>query len=215
MKTKHFFFITSLLFISMSGFAQVRFGLKAGLNLANASISTPNAPSTDALTSFHLGGIMDYAVSESFAIQPGLLISGKGFKYAETILGTSVKAEFKPIYIDIPIMLLLRTDVGGGTKIFGGAGPYLGIGIAGNYKVSGAGQSKDSDINWGTDEQTSDLKRGDLGLCFGGGIELTNGLQFSINYQLGLNNTDPSGSSDFKQSNRVLGLSMGYLFGSK
>lgn len=214
MKTKHVLIALPLILLATVSYSQVRFGLKAGLNLAGVRIDGPDAPDTETLPSFHLGGFLDYAVNDFFAIQPGLLISGKGFKYNETILGTSLKAEVKPIYIDIPVMLILRTDIGG-VKLFGGAGPYLGFGIAGNYKVSGAGQTEDGDINWGSDEDDDHLKRGDLGLILGGGLELDNGLIFSLNYQLGLNNTDPAGSRDFKQMNRVLGMSIGYLFEKK
>lgn len=207
----------ALLSISSFSYSQMRFGAKAGLNLANVSIDADDdVPDTKMLPSFHIGGILDYSVNDFLAIQPGLMVSGKGYKYEETyvypLIGT-VNTEFKlkPIYIDIPVMIFLRKDVGG-LKIFGGLGPYMGIGIAGKYETIIGDETDDGDIEWGSDDNESDLKRGDFGLAFGGGIEAS-GLLFSINYELGLSNNDPAGSSDYKSSNRVLGISIGYLFG--
>jgi len=211
MKKINLILIIAFIITTNNSFSQVKFGIKAGLNLANARIETEDAPNTDVLPSFHIGVILDYSVNDFLAIQPGILISGKGIKYDGLIFGDHVKAEVNPIYIDIPVMFLLRVDIGS-AKLFGGVGPYLGIGIAGKYKYNIAGQSEDGDIKWGSDEFTSDLKRGDFGLNFGGGIELVNGLQFSVNYQLGLNNNHPLGSSDLKILNRVLGISIAYLF---
>lgn len=211
MKKTHLIIISALLFIASNSFSQVKFGVKAGVNFANMNIVTQNAPNTKMLTSFHIGGILDYSVNDFFAIQPGVLISGKGFKYEESISGFTVKVDSKPIYIDIPVLLLLRKDIGG-VKLFGGAGPYLGFGIAGKYSYSGGGISEDGNIKWGSDVD-SNYKRGDFGLSFNGGLELSNGFLFSVSYQLGLMNLTPSGSSDNKQTNRVLGVSIGYLFG--
>ena len=163
------------------------------------------------LTSFHFGGILDYSVNDFFAIQPVYLLSGKGFKYEESISGFTVKVESNHFILTFPLYYFLRKDIGE-VKLFGGAGPYLGFGIAGKYSYSGGGVSEDGNIKWGSDVD-SNYKRGDFGLSFNGGLELSNGFLFSVSYQLGLMNLTPSGSSDNKQTNRVLSVSVGYLFG--
>jgi hypothetical protein len=54
----------------------------------------------------------------------------------------------------------------------------------------------------------------DYGLNIGAGFEVNN-LQIRVQYSLGLNNLDPDNDSDFDTKNRVIGISLGYMFGGK
>ncbi|MEY2629868.1 MAG: hypothetical protein RLZZ469_764 [Bacteroidota bacterium] len=56
------------------GSSDMKFGVKAGLNNSNY---TGDADS-DAATSFYVGGLVDFAVSEKFHVQPELLYSVEG-----------------------------------------------------------------------------------------------------------------------------------------
>ncbi|MGZ3753025.1 MAG: hypothetical protein ACXVAU_17205, partial [Mucilaginibacter sp.] len=67
--------------IMVTGFAQtVKFGLKAGLNLSNQSLSEPNV-SLDGknLAGFHAGAILDIGFRD-LSIQPGIIFSTKGYR---------------------------------------------------------------------------------------------------------------------------------------
>lgn len=57
----------------------IKFGVKAGANFSNFS----GDADTDGLTSFYIGGLADFAVSEKFHVQPELLYSMEGAKDAE------------------------------------------------------------------------------------------------------------------------------------
>ncbi|WP_353139296.1 outer membrane beta-barrel protein, partial [Pseudopedobacter sp.] len=61
--------------------AQLKYGLKAGVNFANMDISSQGMSiSPKSQTSFHLTGFVDVAISEKFSFQPGLSFQGKGYK---------------------------------------------------------------------------------------------------------------------------------------
>lgn len=74
------------------GFANaqgVKFGVKAGLNNTNLTGDVD----TDAKTSFYVGGLVDFTVSEKFHVQPELLYSNEG---ADDDAGIS--------YLRLPVM---------------------------------------------------------------------------------------------------------------
>ncbi|HLA55507.1 MAG TPA: porin family protein [Flavobacterium sp.] len=70
--------------------SSITFGVKAGVQNTNF---TGDDADTDAKTSFYVGGLVDFTVSESFHVQPELLYSMEG---ADNDLGIS--------YLRIPIM---------------------------------------------------------------------------------------------------------------
>lgn len=53
---------------------EMKFGVKAGLNNSNYT----GDAETDAATSFYVGGLVDFTVSEKFHVQPELLYSVEG-----------------------------------------------------------------------------------------------------------------------------------------
>ena len=224
------FSIILLLFISIQSFAQIRFGVRAGLNLATMTVVDLGDAKQEMSPSFHIGGIAEYSLSESFCIESGLLLSGKGSKivFSEnqggvTFAGT---ATISPLYLEIPINALYKFDIGS-SRLHLFAGPYLGFGIAGKTKatytasglptgttLSSLGLNDASaNIKFGTTAD-SDMKGSDFGLNIGAGIEIKN-ILFRLQYGLGLSNLDPEGLSDKDFKNRVIGISVGYLFGGE
>lgn len=207
--------------------AQLRFGARAGLNMANLSITTPgSAPTLSNIYSFHLGGVAEYSLSDVFALEGGLQISGKGAKQENTTAVSSATVistnSTNPIYLEIPINAVYSLNLGSmNLNLF--AGPYLSFGIAGsdesNYSVSGtlpAGVSfKDetTTIKYGSDLM-SDYSSTDFGLNIGAGIEVSK-FQARLQYGLGLTGIEPISISGFSIKNRVLSLGVGYMFGDK
>ena len=60
-----------------------------------------NTDGTDSKTSFHIGGVVEIPISDSFSVQPELLYSSQGAK-AESSFGGDV--DFKLSYLNLPIM---------------------------------------------------------------------------------------------------------------
>lgn len=207
---------------TLSTYAQVSFGIKAGYN--SSAVSGDGSEFTKRLSGFHAGGIADISLAENFSLQPQLLFITKGAKapaYNETIAGVEIKMPEQKItlnYLELPVNFLYKHEVGAGS-IFVGAGPYLGFGLSGKLKADGSDEElkvkfdgkKDSEVDE-NDEDAMHLKRLDAGANFLAGYELKNGLLFGINYSLGLTNLDPDGS---KSKNNYFGVSVGYLFKTK
>lgn len=193
--------LAAVMLVSASAFAQTKIGLKAGVNFANQEWEAEGISiSPNANTSFHLFGFADVPVSERFSIQPGLGISGKGFKVEGQ--GTA-----NAMYLEIPINAVAKFNAGSIGKFFVGAGPYAAVGIAGKVKADG------EEMDYFGDD--SDAKRGDFGLNFLGGLELSNGLLFNLNYGLGLANIAKSSGEediDYTMKNKVFSISVGFAF---
>ncbi len=204
-------------------FAQ-NFGVKAGLNLSNMLMKDDDDTYSDDFKmnpGFHIGATAEFPLAEMISFETGLLLSTKGFTVSEeeTFMGETYKIEGKMnlLYLDIPLTAKASFDLGG-AKIYGAFGPYLGMGLSGKSKYEGTynGETEtyEEDIEWGSDEDESDLKRLDFGLTMGAGVEI-NSIQIGLSYGLGLANISPYTDGGTKINNRVLGLSVGYKFGGK
>jgi len=211
------FTLMLLLFVTTQSFAQLKFGVKAGLNLANMVNKDKDETYSKDYKSkigFHLGATAEISISEKFAIEPGLLFSTKGFKIEES----GVKMTFNLNYLEIPINAVYKIDLGS-AKILINAGPYLGYAISGKAKADKAvlgdnGDSKEQKIEIGNDKEKSDIKPLDFGLNIGAGVEIK-GITIGLQYGLGLANLSPYTDNDAKMNNKVIGISVGYKFGGK
>ncbi len=226
---KKFILLILPLFILLSANAQKSSAiLRGGLNLANVSI-TESGRIDDAktLTSFQAGIIGDFNLSDFIALQPGLLVTGKGSKTqsGDPTDANYFKATSNPIYIEVPLNLVFKAPLGSDTKFFAGAGPYLAVGIAGKNKtegkIFGASFSSEKNIEWSDDDPTTldydegagfgILKRFDYGLNGTAGIE-TKTIVLSANYGLGLAKlqSGSNSSEDDINKHRVLSFTIGF-----
>lgn len=108
---KLFLFGFALLMVQMT-FAQgllhrFTFGVKAGGNYSNFSGANFD---TEGLAGFHLGGTINFRISEKFSIQEDILYSTQGakLKSGSMIPGKDIKLS----YISLPILLRFQTKVG-------------------------------------------------------------------------------------------------------
>lgn len=202
--------------------------LRGGLNLANVSI-TESGRIDDAkmLASFQVGFIGDINLAEFIALQPGLLVTGKGTKSQDGDPSDAnyFRATTNPIYIEVPLNLVFKGPIGLDTKFFAGAGPYLAIGIAGKNKTEGkflgTSFSSENDIEWSDDDPTTFdyeegagfgiMKRFDYGFNGTAGFETKN-VVLSVNYGLGLAKlqSGSNSSEDDKNKHRVLSFTLGF-----
>ncbi|HZW76961.1 MAG TPA: outer membrane beta-barrel protein [Flavobacteriaceae bacterium] len=65
------------LFITTTQAQEIRLGAKAGVNLSNLIIKDAD-PKPDMFTSFHLGGVVEIPITETFSVQPEILYSAQG-----------------------------------------------------------------------------------------------------------------------------------------
>lgn len=197
----------------------ITFGVKAGATFPTVSMSESEGSDLKLNTSFYVGGTVDFAIGETFSIQPGITFLGKGFKMnsTETEEGVNVKTTIKSNvwHIEVPVNFLANIPVGD-DKFFIGAGPYYGIAISGKNKAEGSatqdGQtvkiSTSEDVDFGKD---GTHKRGEFGVNFLGGYQLSNGFNIHAGYGLGLSNIAKD-ADGIKVKNRVLSVGVGFSF---
>ncbi|WP_420401548.1 porin family protein [Flagellimonas sp.] len=166
----------------------VQFGAKAGPNFA---ILQPDLNDPTTRTALHLGAVAEVSISEKLSIQPELLFSAQGTK-DESDDDEIVRLD----YLTLPI--LAKFYVAENLSIE--AGPQIGILLKAEVEDNG---------------ETTDLKditkSTDLGIAFGMGYKLDNGLNFGARYILGSDVNDLDEDPD-KFANRVFQLFVGYFF---
>lgn len=213
----------SFLFMTFHTNAQV---LKAGFNLANISVTNDgDVDENKVLASFQAGISGDVRLTDILFLQPGLIFSGKGSKTREGDPNgnTWYEATTNPFYVEIPVNLVFKTP-GKGLRFFAGAGPYLGIGIAGKNKVNGkflgASFSSEDNIKWSDDDPSTlnyeegagygIMKRFDYGANIVAGLEFSQSV-LSLQYGHGLAKLQSGTNSkaDDKNKHRVLSLTLG------
>ncbi len=216
--------------VALSAQAQKTYVL-GGFNFANISKSADGGTEdNNTLTTFNVGLMHRFGLSPVLDIETGLLFTGKGAK-AETYFNGGndfVKSKFNPLYVELPLNLLVKVPMGAGSNIFFHAGPYAAVGVAGKSKsetkILGFTSSSEKSIDFSDDDpftseqegaSYSRLKRFDYGLNFGGGISFKR-LMLRANYGLGLakiNSTETNNSADDKNKFRTASISVGIPLG--
>ena len=205
--------------------------LQGGVNLTNISKDNDgNVQDANTLTTFNGGILFRPGLSKVLDLETGLLLSGQGAKSETFFNGGNdyVKAKFNPLYIQLPVNLVVNIPLESATKLFAYAGPYVAMGVGGKSKIESKfgiiESSSSSSIKFNDDDPTTSgqegaaydrLKRFDAGANFGAGIQLS-GFILKANYGLGLtkiNSTQTNNSDDQKNKYRTLSFSVGIPIG--
>jgi len=158
---------------SNTAVAQMRAGIKGGLNVSNLYVD--DVDDENARYGFNVGVYGQLFSSDVFAIQPELLFSTKGTKaeYGGNFFDQTIK--FNLNYLDLPVLAVLK--LGESAEIH--LGPYI------SYLLN-ANISHDGDLGSGVDDLDKDnFKSFDYGLAGGFGLNFGN-LQVGARYNYGL-----------------------------
>jgi len=181
------------LFIVWSNFSQeISFGVKGGLNLSDWNTSLENEKFKMS-TLFHVGGIVEIALSDQFSLQPEILFSSKGVKDIEV----PDSYNFVLNYIDIPVMAKYYVAEGFSLEV----GPQLGI--LTSAKITDGNNSEDM-------KEYVESTEFALGVGMGYGME--NGFFVNVRYNLGLSDIDKDTTDNDYVKNNVIQFSVGYMF---
>jgi len=209
-----------------------RFGIKAGLNLSSATVS--DATNTDLKTGYHIGGTVEYLLSEKFLIQSGLFFSTKGAKIYELNGSDQIGGgrpdwthTFNELYLELPLYGAYKMNLSRNLNIVLGVGPYFGYGIGGEteHKLnSGIWADGSTERKWNTfgdgvfDEgrdwlRGETLKRLDIGIGIGVDLEYRKFI-LGIGYGHSLKNLAENDyyDDDLKYRNNNIQFSIGYKF---
>jgi hypothetical protein len=231
MKTRILSVIAILILTAAVLQAQVEFGVVAGPNFQNmvGKDADGDKLTNGMIVGFHAGVKANIPIAPDFYFQTGLLLSQKGSRNNEVLIAVKAASDeynttTRISYIDVPLHLLFRPEFGSG-HILVGFGPYVAVGLFGSQdvdygssvptmeqKIKFKGEITDDEF-WQMDNAY--YKRFDAGADIFVGYEMSMGLWFRLNAQLGLLNmisdiTDYEGEANLK--NTGFGLSVGYNF---
>jgi hypothetical protein len=205
------FSILAFLFF-YSAQAQVRFGVKAGLNLATVAGTSDlddfyeedylgEGFNPKMVPSFMIGGQLDYNFGEEVGLGVGLQISGKGFRLDESFNSEDERITYDerttPFYIQVPVQFQYRNS-----GFFGAIGPYVGFGIGGRYEFEFDAETvrfqddgkieftNDVDVDNDLDALTAKINPLDFGAGLELGYEFSN-LRLTAGYSVGFTNIYP------------------------
>lgn len=183
--------------LSVAAQEKLILGVRAGLNVASLSASEGGG-STSSKLSFQVGGSVQYNVAESLPLylESGLYFTGKGGKAGD--------AKINLVYLQIPVLVNYHIGLrGSGVDIVPYAGLYYGLGIHGKGKVG------DEKADLFGDE--GGVKRSDLGIRIGAGVEFLKSYYAGLGYDFGLTNTLKD-SDDAKLRTGCFFFQVGYRF---
>ncbi len=169
---------------SFANAQDTKFGVKAGLNIANLTGDVEDASS---LIGFQIGGFAEFKISEKFAIQPELMYSAQG-------ASSDTDGDLKLGYLNIPVMAKYYV-----AKSFSlEAGPQVGFLLSAEVE--------------GVDVKDV-FESVDFGVNFGAGYDFTENLSAGLRYNLGLSNVAKTeAGEDFTVNNSVFSITVGYKF---
>ncbi|WP_417365800.1 porin family protein [Flavobacterium beibuense] len=172
------------------------FGIKGGVNFA--SITGDDFDSPDSRTSFHVGVLAEFPLTEMFSLQAEALYSGQGFEsdLDGEIFGGEGKVEYQLDYINVPV--LAKVYILDGLSIE--AGPQFGFKV--NEEIDANANADDGDLNL---DEAEDF---DFGVAAGVTFETPMGLFATGRYTQGF--TDIVNNRDVKNS--VFQIGVGYKF---
>ncbi|WP_375240399.1 porin family protein [Polaribacter sp.] len=173
---------------------EVNFGAKAGVNFAN--VSGEDVEDNITRTSFNVGAVVEFEISDKFSIQPELIYSAQGAKLEEE---SDVDLTLKLDYLNVPVIAKFYAAESFSLEF----GPQVGFLLSAKAKAKIGGDSGETDIK-------DEFETVDFGLNFGAGYKLDSGLNFSARYNLGLSNVAKESESSVKNS--VFQISVGYFF---
>ncbi len=150
--------------------AQIQFGVKAGLNLANLSVSPKDAgTSLSFQPSFNAGGLVSIPIVSNFKLQPEVVYSAQG----SSVKTSGESGHYNFGYINIPVLFKYQDPSG----FFAEIGPQVGFLLS--AKAKSGGNSVDL-----KDEVKSTDFAGVLGIGYLSSINLG----VDARYNLGLTN---------------------------
>lgn len=166
----------SMLFAASSAQAQVKFGLKGGLNVTNMSLNS-EVFDADNQTGFFIGPTVKFTLPiVGLGIDASALYDQRDAKVKVEDDGESVESKIKNQSINIPINLRYGVGLGSTASLFLFAGPQFGFNVG----------DKSQDIN-GVGEWN--LKSSQFSVNVGAGVTLLSHLQLSANYNIACGKT--------------------------
>ena len=208
MKTKGLILWVVLFSIVFTSNAQIKFGVKEGINLSTQSELGMLWDNNDVKTGFTLGATFDYRFHSVISLQTELNYKTEGLAYESGESSSKKNINRNYDYYNVPLLLKGRFNeqlgLGESWMVSFYGGPYY------SYLRSSESEIEENGIT--TVSDYDDISNNsDWGLILGGEVAkiFNKGeLFFDLRYEMGL--TDVTENDDIK--NKVIGIGIGYRF---
>lgn len=204
--------------------AQIKLGVKGGVNLLNADFSGLSSNfKTENMGGFFVGPMVDMTIPLlGLGLDGSLLYAEKGTKFTNTITNKDLTNKQKTI--EVPVNLKYSIGLGSAAGIFLAAGPNFSFDINSDNLTTDLTELASQTISGNL--PSIDRKNSEVSVNIGGGLKLLNHLQIGLNYNLPLtdsakqnfSNGDLSelsgiiSGSSFKTKNKIWQVSVAYIF---
>ena len=166
-----------------------KFNWKVGVGLSNLVGSDAGVKTS---FSFKLGAGYEFPVSESFSIEPAVMLDNKGFKI-EGFSGYVTR-----YFLEVPVLAAYKINLNNNCQLVINAGPYVAYGLFG------------SDVEWSNGDKTNVF---DACNRFEAGIEAGAKVVFErMSVGVDFNRAFTKAIDDVKAYSQVFGLTLGRTF---
>lgn len=192
--------IAGLFLVGMGGaFAQVNYGVKAGVNFANVHLSEDVEDSDPSiLTGFHAGVFINTELAENFSVQPELFYSAVGSKLLEE---GDASFKLKTSYLSLPVLAQYQFFDGFRLEL----GPQVGLLLSSKNELKGTEEDYEEDVK-------DDTESIDFGLTGGASYQLPIGLGIFARYYTGLSDITKENEAGVKVKNNNIAVGLTYTF---
>ncbi|GBU07474.1 hypothetical protein AwDysgo_08050 [Bacteroidales bacterium] len=223
---KKFTLLLCLLSLSVSGFAQLHFGVKGGLNYSTVSASEykpsegPNPEfvitDLDYKSSYHIGMLVQYRMQD-FAIESGAYYSVQGGKGVKKVGAAKYEVRADPAYLQIPVLLLYKFNVSDKFKLYPTIGTFVAYGLSGKINKEYTANGNNIHPPVSEDYFNGNVRKIDWGTSAGLNLEY-NKFVLGVAYEYGflrVNSTKVEGNAQTKGKNahnKNFKASVAYVF---
>ncbi|MBR3455583.1 MAG: porin family protein [Bacteroidaceae bacterium] len=193
--------------VAMPANAQLKFGLKGGLNINKVSFSQSDIKS-DNQTGFFVGPTAQFTTPVGIAVDGSVLFDQRNLKMEEG--GAEMTKHLN--YIDIPINVRYQVGLGSLAGVYFATGPQFSFNLDGKtYDLKDLGETS----------RQYELKKSEFGWNLGAGVRLLGHLEIGYNYCFPLGKTSEikdggavsTGKKVFKSfKNQTHQVSVAYIF---
>lgn len=209
------------LLIAAPAQAQLRWGLKVGMNLNNASVKgLKDNFKAENRAGFFVGPMLDISIPlGGLGVDASLLYSQRNTDITYQTTGTRTDTKTNRQHaIDIPINLKYSIGLGDMASVFVFAGPDFSFNVKSDNILKQMGDLSGEDL-----KIKNAAKKADIGLNVGLGVKLINHLQIAANYNIPFGDSAKESFTSgqvpnfmsgnvFKKQNKIWQVSLAYMF---
>lgn len=185
-----------VLMCAVPGSAQITYGVKAGVNLADVSFSGgTDVPSSRRVGPF-AGAFATVPLWERISVQPEAIYTVKG----TSLEVADLESDYIVDYLEVPVLARYRVT----QRVHVFAGPSMAFRLRARNRFEFDGSTEEIDV-------AGDVERFDLAAVGGVGVEFGRWL-LDGRMTYGLSDTDADTSDEVTIRNRAFSIAMGFRF---